>query len=282
MSRILAIGDNTVDTYVSSRLQYPGGNAVNVAALTRRLGADSAYLGCVGSDVAGDLVQHALRVEKVDVSRVRVRHGPNARAFIAHEDGDRRFLGSYAGVRAQYALDDDDFDYAAGFDLAHTSIYSGLDHVLARLGAAPGLLSYDYSNRWDEPRLEATLPLVDVAFLSAPDLDDARCRRLLQRCLQLGAAQAVVTRGALGAMAADASGVHVQPAVPCEVVDTLGAGDAFISAFLLARLDGAELPRSLAAGAEFAARACGWPGGFGHGEAWNGEGAHWLDGQAHA
>src|SRR5690606_6448357 len=156
MHRILGIGDNTVDTYVSARLQYPGGNAVNVAALTRRLGAHSAYLGCVGNDVAGDLVRHALRADKVDISRIRIRPGANARAFIAHEDGDRRFLGSYAGVRAQYQLEDADFDYASGFELAHTSIYSSLDHVLARLRDATGLLSYDYSNRWDEARLEAT------------------------------------------------------------------------------------------------------------------------------
>jgi fructoselysine 6-kinase len=277
MRRILGIGDNTVDTYVSPRLQYPGGNAVNVAALTRKLGARSAYLGCVGNDIAGDLIRHALHAENVDISRVRVRSGANARAFIAHENGDRRFLGSFAGVRAQYDLGDQDFEYAAGFELAHTSIYSSLDHVLTRLRDATGLLSYDYSNRWDEARLKATLPLVDFAFLSAPDADDGHCHGLLQQCLQSGAAHAVVTRGDRGAMAIDASGIHVQPILPCEVVDTLGAGDGFISAFLLARLEGASLPRCLASGAEFAARVCGWPGGFGHGEPWDGEGAGWLD-----
>ena len=277
MHRILGIGDNTVDTYVSSRLQYPGGNAVNVAALSRRLGAHSAYLGCVGDDIAGDLVRHALRSEKVDVSRVRIRHGANARAFIAHLDGDRTFLGSSAGVRAQYDFEEQDFTYAAGFELAHTSIYSGLDHVLARLRASSGLLSYDYSNRWDEARLAATLPLVDFAFLSEPDASDEQSRQLLQRCLRLGAAYAVVTRGSRGAMAINASGVHVQAVMPCEVVDTLGAGDGFISAFLLARLDGASVPQCLAAGAEFAARVCGWPGGFGHGEPGNGEGAQILE-----
>src|SRR5690606_35224588 len=133
MHRILGIGDNTVDTYVSAQLQYPGGNAVNVAALTRRLGAHSAYLGCVGNDTAGDLVRHALLAEMVDMSRVRIRHGDNARAFIAHQDGDRSFLGAYAGVRAQYELEDEDFEYAAGLDLTPPSIYSRLDHVLARL-----------------------------------------------------------------------------------------------------------------------------------------------------
>jgi len=37
--RLLGLGDNTVDTYVDQGWQYPGGNAVNVAVLARRLGA---------------------------------------------------------------------------------------------------------------------------------------------------------------------------------------------------------------------------------------------------
>ncbi|MFT3761411.1 MAG: PfkB family carbohydrate kinase [Pseudoxanthomonas sp.] len=271
--RILGLGDNTVDTYVSSNVQYPGGNAVNVAALSRRLGADSAYLGCVGDDAGGDLLQRALRAEGVDVSHLRVRHGGNARAFVSHEDGDRRFLGSDPGVRAQYCLTDADYDYIAGFDLVHTSVYSDLARELPRLVDSARRLSFDFSNRWDETLLRATLAHVDLAFLSAADLDDDACLRLLRQCISMGAGQAVATRGSRGAMGTDGVHFHSEPVRPCEVVDTLGAGDGFISAFLMAHLDGKPLPAGLRAGAEFAAGVCGWHGGFGHGEPWNGEAA---------
>ena len=46
--RIIGIGDNTVDTYIHLRKKFPGGNAVNVAALAHRNGAEAAYLGFVG------------------------------------------------------------------------------------------------------------------------------------------------------------------------------------------------------------------------------------------
>jgi fructoselysine 6-kinase len=55
------------------------------------------------------------------------------------------------------------------------------------------------------------------------------------------------------------------------VVDTLGAGDGFISGFLMAHLAGATLDEALAAGAHFAAKVCGWHGGFGHAAAWTGD-----------
>lgn len=276
--RILGIGDNTVDTYVSARVQYPGGNAVNVAALARRLGARSAYLGCVGEDAGGRLVLDALRAEDVDVSQVRVRPGENARAFVSHDRGDRRFLGSHPGVRAQYRLSDADFDYVAGFDLVHTSVYSDLGPELPRLAAAARQLSFDCSDRWDDALLGQVAGAMDVLFLSAAHLREEDCRALLERCIGHGARCAVATRGAAGALAADAGGgVHRQDVFPAEVVDTLGAGDGFITAFLLARLDGRPLPDCLQAGARFAARVCGWQGGFGHGRPWDGDGGHHLE-----
>lgn len=63
MHRILGLGDNTVDTYVDAGVQYPGGNAVNVAVMTARMGAETGYLGCVGEDEGGALVRSALVAE---------------------------------------------------------------------------------------------------------------------------------------------------------------------------------------------------------------------------
>jgi fructoselysine 6-kinase len=60
MPAILGLGDNTIDTYVSSGEQFPGGNAVNVAVLARRLGARASYLGCWGDDEGGAILRAAL------------------------------------------------------------------------------------------------------------------------------------------------------------------------------------------------------------------------------
>ena len=53
---------------------------------------------------------------------------------------------------------------------------------------------------------------------------------------------------------------------PTTIVDTLGAGDAFIAAFLVAFLKNSDPKAALAAGAENAARACAYQGAFGHGQ----------------
>ncbi len=271
MPRILGLGDNTIDTYVSAGLQFPGGNAVNVAALARRLGAEASYLGCWGDDEGGAILRTALAAEGVDLSRVReIAGGETARARIAHENGDRRFVGSRPGVRAHYALGPADLEYVAAHDLTHTSCNADLDAKIADIADAARLLSYDYSEKWTEERLARTLDRVDIAFFSAPGRDDAACHALLERAIARGAAIAVATRGAAGAIGRAGAETRAQAVKPARVVDTLGAGDGFIAGFLVAHLRGASFADALGAGAAFAAEVCGWQGGFGHARPWSG------------
>ncbi len=271
--RILGLGDNTVDTYVDVGVQYPGGNAVNVAVMTARLGAATGYLGCVGKDEGGALIRASLIAEGVDVARLRTRSGPNARAFIGHEAGDRRFLRTEPGVRADYRWEDADFAYIAQFDHIHTSIYSQLDEMLPMVKGVAGSVSIDASNRWTPEWLDRVLPHVRIAFLSASDLSDAELDGLIAHCLTKGPEVVVATRGGEGAFGATKDEQLRQAALPTTVVDTLGAGDGFISGFLVDYLHGATLRQALNAGATYAARVCTWHGGYGHDARWTGDAA---------
>ena len=133
MARVLGIGDNTVDIYVDQGVQFPGGNAVNVAVLMHRLGAEAAYLGCVGDDFLGDIVRKALIEEGVDCSHLRRAAGGNSWSRIRHVGNDRVFDGSRPSMRGDYRLTDADFDWIAGVDLVHSSVYSKLEELLPEI-----------------------------------------------------------------------------------------------------------------------------------------------------
>ena len=60
----------------------------------------------------------------------------------------------------------------------------------------------------------------------------------------------------------DAETVPVAAEPVAKVIDTTGAGDAYIAGFLAARLNGADVPMAMAAGHTCAAACCGHPGGF--------------------
>jgi sugar/nucleoside kinase (ribokinase family) len=96
------------------------------------------------------------------------------------------------------------------------------------------------------------LAAADAVFCNADRLDDPVA--FLRSRIDSGAGLAVCTLGAEGALAVDASGdVHRVAAVPVDVVDTNGAGDAFLSGVLDATLRGAAVPEALHAGARAAA-----------------------------
>lgn len=93
-------------------------------------------------------------------------------------------------------------------------------------------------------------PCVEVAFFS---YDGGDAAGFLRRMRERGPAVCVATLGADGSMAYNGRQFYRQGIVPCQVVDTMGAGDSFIAGFLHSRLAGADIPACMAAGAQSSA-----------------------------
>ncbi|MGX5770279.1 carbohydrate kinase family protein [Microbacterium trichothecenolyticum] len=126
----------------------------------------------------------------------------------------------------------------------------GATIVHRRLSGAEGapiwtdLHDYDGAAEFHEPFVRAA----DVVFMNDDATDDPWS--LMQSCLDRGPRLAVCTLGARGAIALAASGERASvDAVPVDVVDTNGAGDAFFAGFLAASLSGEDVSGCLAAGA---------------------------------
>lgn len=265
MVRVIGVGDNTVDRYTHLGLMFPGGNAVNVAVLARRAGHEAAYLGWLGDDAEGRLILDALAAEGVDASRCRVVSGPTSYSTVSVVAGERVFGEADFGVTAQLALTGDDFAFIRDFDLVHTSIYSRIEPELLRLRQAAARLSFDYSSDWTRAHLTEILPWLDVAFLSHPAAEPAAIADLTAWCRSLGPSLVVVTCGEAGAFADDGAGLQHVAVVETEVVDTLGAGDAFAARLLVETVAGRPLAAAMALAAAAAAETCRSLGAFGHG-----------------
>lgn len=95
---------------------------------------------------------------------------------------------------------------------------------------------------------EAFLSAADVVFMNDDQTEDPW--ELMRSCLERGPRLAVCTRGAQGALALEKNGKqHEVEAVPADVVDTNGAGDAFMAGLLAATLRGASVDDALRAAA---------------------------------
>jgi fructoselysine 6-kinase len=278
MVKVIGLGDNVVDKYVHIRTMYPGGNALNFSVFASMLGAKAAYMGTFGTDEAAAHVRIVLAELGIDTSRCLVVNGENGCAQVTVEQGDRVFLGSNeGGINKEHRriLGPEELDYLKGFDLVHSSAYSYLESELPKLKQAGIPLSFDFSDDFTEDYFLETAPSVTYSFLSGSHLAEADRVRLMKKGIELGNKMIVVTLGSEGAVLFDGSSFYKQKPKLVEAVDTMGAGDSFLTAFLFAYTErikhgvshSAEiLEASLASAASFAANTCLLEGAFGFGK----------------
>ena len=311
--RIATVGDNNVDTYSDSGISYPGGNCVNVAAYAAINGCESYYIGVLGNDDFGDLSERGLRKIGVDTSCVRRREGLTSRDVIVSENGERVFTRYDRSIIDAHPVElaTAELELLSSCDVIHSSIYSRFaEGEFERLCSLGVPVSYDFSVEWKAGARQvhdaeddvfgfipadpvmAVCPQIDYAFFSCGHVSVEETEAVLRRAVSLGCRLAVGTRGMEGSYCFDGARMHHQRAYRAPVVDTLGAGDSFITRFLISYLekraylascetaagrpfapeDAAEysekaLTLALADAALFAARSCSMEGAFGCGEA---------------
>jgi fructoselysine 6-kinase len=262
MVKIAAMGDNVVDCYLARNEMYPGGNCLNVAVYLSRFGGQSAYLGAIGKDRAGDLVHHALMAERVDVTRLRRLEGPTAYCLIGHRNADRIFLGFDLGV-SMFTPVHEDLDFLSGYDAVHIGQSSGLDAWVAAV-SRKALLSYDFSTRREAAHRKIIGRCCYLASVSGDGLLDAELDAIASELLELGSQWVLVTRGRAGAVLHNASTSYRTQARLIEPIDTLGAGDTFIARTLFGLLKGEAPADILGHSADAAASTCQYYGAVGH------------------
>ena len=276
----LGFGDNVVDRYEHIKTMYPGGNAVNFAVYAKKCGAArSAYMGIFGNDEAATHVMESLADEGIETVKCEQMIGPNGAARVTVIDGDRVFLGSNeGGIRgdARYVLDRFDLEYIRQFDVVHTGNYCFTERELPKIRETGVPISFDFSDDSTDEYYEQVAPLVDFAFFSAADAaSEDEIRNRLAWVKSLGPRFVSATAGAEGCIAYDGKRYYRQLAKPVEdMKDTMGAGDSFLTSFLMSYLDAAkrgetgeaaiEVALDFAAG--FASTVCGMEGSWGHGK----------------
>ena len=260
--KIACIGDNCIDRYDDLKKESPGGNPVNVAVYTRRLGGEASYIGVVGDDQYGELIASSVRAKGVDVSHVRTVHGNSTVSHITMKDGERVFGDYDEGVMADFRPTQDDIDFMCGHDLVVTDLWGHSEETLEKIQARGVPTAFDASER---PFADAALiaaPYSSVFFFSDDRSSDEEIRTLLKKIYSSGAKTVIAMRGSRGSIAYDGEEFFSFGIVPCDVVDTLGAGDSYVAGFLNAWLQGKLVPECMRCGAESAALTIGYFGAW--------------------
>lgn len=254
---MIAVGDNCLDVYLGKGRMAVGGNALNVAVQWRLMGLNAHYFGSVGPDAEGREIVHAATLAGLDPDGIEVLEGSTAVTLILDKGGERHFLLEDLGVGEHYvpnAVHYERLRQAAWVHLGTNAVPELVAH-LVQDGIA---FSIDLSTRPHEYDLSG-VPLV---FASGSDEPDTPVESLLRDLLHRGAQDAVITCGKRGAFTIEDGKLVALSGRDIRVVDTCGAGDSFIAAFLAARLEAASTLSAIERATDAAAATCGYEGGF--------------------
>jgi sugar/nucleoside kinase (ribokinase family) len=239
---ICAVGDLLLDVIV--RLDAPiaadtdtygqtsvgaGGQAANVAAWSAALGGRGRFLGKRARDAAGRILAAELAARGVELAGPEVEAGTGTVVSIAGADGSRSML-SDRGIAVELTAEEVDPGWLEGCDWLHVPGYSLVRQPLAAAATRVAELAEHVS--------------VDASSIAAieevgPELFGELVRDLRPEVVFANEAEAdllgpldgttVVVHGGSGCRVGAASFA----AVPAELVDTTGAGDAFAAGYLL-------------------------------------------------
>ncbi|WP_341676307.1 carbohydrate kinase [Niveibacterium sp. SC-1] len=263
LPQFVSLGEALTDLITQGEEQWVsrvGGAPWNVARVMARLGVSSAFAGAVSEDTFGNALARATEAAGLDMRFLqRNAHAPLLAIvhslhppkyfFVGDDSADLHFdptalpQGWMSGVRSALV---------GGIALARPPVAGRLAGAAEQLKAAGARIYYDpnfriaMDARYD-PMLERMARLADVIKVSDEDLcglfrtEDQGAALARLRGFN-PAAQILVTRGGEGAsLLIGEQQWHARPP-KITVVDTVGAGDAFIGGFMHSHMQRAALP----------------------------------------
>lgn len=253
--------------------RVPGGSPANLCMNMARLGNKSILVACVGNDDMGTVLRNYVSRLGVDVSYIAQVDEPTTLILVTRSAAVSSFQ-PYRGADAMLMIRQFPYSRFEEISIFHTTCFAlsknpaqrVIMEALDKAQRAGCQLSIDanYAEKiWPERR-DAQRLVTEFgrcgALIKISDVDWQRLyedeapipEAVLDHFLKMGASEVCFTLGAEGCWVANGSERHFLPARSIEVKDTTGAGDAFWSGYLTARLDGKTLLECAMAGRRMA------------------------------
>lgn len=211
-----------------------GGKGANQAVAAARLGGRVHMVGCVGSDEYGRIAMANLIERGVGVRAVRTVSGATGVALIVLDSAGRNIIAVAPNANALMRMP------KRAFDIVVSQLETPYGVPQAKcfiLNPAPARRDTLPRGRRPLAGVDFVIPNEHEAQALTGQRDPARAARALER---MGARHAVITLGEKGVF--DGTTGRRVPAFKVRVVDTVGAGDAFVGAFAAAVAGGDRDP----------------------------------------
>lgn len=253
--KVTGVGFCCADVYEKLNKFYPTGNGVDWGIHLARMGIPTSIVSVVGTDSYGAQMKQALAAEGIDTAHLRTEEGDTCKMMMDLKNGtDRVHLEEIEGVMANYALTDEEIAFVKTHDYMHTDLFGKILHHLPEFHGAGVKTVMDFSVFSEDPKYNCReiFPHIDYVFLSY-EQEDEHIVQWIKEIATYGPKIVTATLGEHGSLSWDGKTLHKFGIVPCQVVNTVGAGDSYIAGFTYGLIQGWDIPACMKKGAETSA-----------------------------
>jgi ribokinase len=219
--------------------EHAGGKGLNQAVACARMGARTAFIGCVGNDSAGTMLRELLDSEGVDTTQLKTVDAPTGRAFITVAANGENTIVIVAGANAH--LGDSTITIPRAKVLL-TQLEIPLPVVIDVLTQARLQTSVTVLN--PAPATALTKELLSLCNIAVPNETESAALGGTQVLLDAGVTTVVSTLGEQGAQISNSTSTTPIAPYKVDAIDTVGAGDAFVGALCAEIARGADIQRA--------------------------------------
>lgn len=257
---VVSYPEKGILTPVNSITMHNGGNAMTATINLKKLGAESAIIGMVGSDIFGDFLKSKLKIAGVNMDGLKTSSDvqTSASVLMIDKEGERSFFHC-TGTNATFTESDIDYSAIEDYEMVFVTGSFLLDNFdgegtmkflkkCKEMGKTTFLdVCWDAKGQWGQ-LLDMSMPYIDYLM---PSIDEAiqltgkeEPDEIADVFSTKGAKNIIIKLGSKGSYLrklGEDKGTVFPPYYVENPVDTTGAGDSFCSGFLAAFARGESL-----------------------------------------
>lgn len=233
-----SIGDCAIDKYIPDAKKYLGGTAFNSALIAAKIGAASSLFSAVGDDNAGKVYISTCHNKSIDTKYLQVL--PELTSTIVVNTSDKenpQYLQWELHALKNYLLNTEAKNALATMHIAKIALFTPLQNLFDQfigLSLPQTVKVVDFSGISSYTdglsAIQKYAQGCDVIVKSTDD-EDVQSIALLREISKMKGKISLLLLGDKGSMVFQDGLTLRQPIVPTQVIDTNGAGDAYIAAF---------------------------------------------------
>lgn len=259
---IASVAECCIDQYVDQQISFLGGTAWNTSWHVSSLGEQSLLFSCVGNDSYGERYKNEAASVSIETKGLQQKSGKTSTLEVRFDQNQSPLFSEWnLGVLHEWNITDEEKNILTEFDCVRTVLFKPLVNIfdtVASISMKQGIKVADFAgvSAYSEgiTIIERYIHDFDIVIKSV-DAEETQEISYIKKLSKTSQKKFLLLMGREGSMFVENEKIIVMPTKTQDhPVDTNGAGDAYIAAFLVSYLHDQNIRKAMEQGTHYASK----------------------------